>query len=186
MTHATKHKYVADEVLNDFTLPNDEEGESIVQCLGARGNYILEVRGADGDKYLVSMPTKFRKSIWVKRGDYLLVTPISEGDKVKAEIAKVLYKDQIKYIKSEGQWPEYFDLKEKDKNKGLHDKIEDLKIKSDSEEGSESDSDDDDDLFKNTNRQTVVLPDEDSSSEESESENESEDSDVNPKDRSEA
>ena len=34
------------------------------------------------------MPSKFRKNIWVKRGDYFVVTPIEEGDKVKAEIAR--------------------------------------------------------------------------------------------------
>ena len=34
----------------------------------------------------------------------MIVTPISEGDKVKAEITHILYKDQIKYIKSEGAW----------------------------------------------------------------------------------
>ena len=28
-----------------------------------------EVESADGRKFLVSMPTKFRKSLWVKRGN---------------------------------------------------------------------------------------------------------------------
>lgn len=37
-------------------------------------------------------------------GDYVLVTPIEEGDKVKAEIINILYKEQIKYIKEEGKW----------------------------------------------------------------------------------
>ena len=42
--------------------------------------------------YLVSMPNKFRKNVWIKRGDYCIVEPIEEGDKVKAEIVRILYK----------------------------------------------------------------------------------------------
>ncbi len=42
------------------------------------------------------MPNKFRKSVWVKRGDFVLVTPIQEGGKVKAEIKAVLYKEQVR------------------------------------------------------------------------------------------
>lgn len=50
------------------------------------------------------MPVKFRKTIWTKRGDFVIVEPIEEGNKVKAEIVQVLNKDIIKYIKSEGMW----------------------------------------------------------------------------------
>ena len=48
----------------------------------------------------VSMPTKFRKNVWIKRGDFVMVQPIDEGDKVKAEIVHILMdKHHIKYIK---------------------------------------------------------------------------------------
>ena len=40
-------------------------------------------------------------------GDFIIVTPIAEGDKVRAEICNILYKDKIKYIKSEGAWYVY-------------------------------------------------------------------------------
>ena len=33
-----------------------------------------------------------------------MVEPIAEGDKVKAEIVNILYKEQLKYIKDEGLW----------------------------------------------------------------------------------
>ena len=36
------------------------------------------------------MPTKFRKNVWIKRGDFVMVQPIDEGDKVKAEIVHIL------------------------------------------------------------------------------------------------
>ena len=66
----------------------------------------LQVTEADETtSYLVSMPTKFRKNVWIKRGDYCIVEPIQEGDKVKAEIVRILYKDQIRFIKSENSWP---------------------------------------------------------------------------------
>ena len=68
------------------------------QVLGGRGNNLHEIETADGDKYLVSMPTKFRKNVWIKRGDFVLIQPIEEGEKVKAEIINILYSEQIKYI----------------------------------------------------------------------------------------
>jgi hypothetical protein len=33
-----------------------------------RGNNLHEVLTPNGDKYLVSMPSKYRKSVWIKRG----------------------------------------------------------------------------------------------------------------------
>jgi probable RNA-binding protein EIF1AD len=63
-----------------------------------------EVEDANGQKFLVSMPTKFRKNVWIKRGDFVLTEPILEGDKVKAEISCILYANQIKYIKAQGKW----------------------------------------------------------------------------------
>jgi probable RNA-binding protein EIF1AD len=50
------------------------------------------------------MPVKFRKSVWTKRGDYVIIEPIEEGNKVKAEIIHILTKEHIKYIKSQGAW----------------------------------------------------------------------------------
>lgn len=80
------------------------------------------------------MPTKFRKNIWVKRGDYVLVEPIAEGDKVKAEIVKIMNKDSIKYYKENNVWPKEFEDSKK-----------------------ESNVDDDDELFVNTNRKPVLV-----------------------------
>ncbi|XP_031339439.1 probable RNA-binding protein EIF1AD [Photinus pyralis] len=57
------------------------------------------------------MPTKFRKNIWIKRGDFVIVEPIEEGDRVKAEIVRVLTNDHIKYFKKDGVWPADFNSK---------------------------------------------------------------------------
>lgn len=167
MSQSTKRKHVTKEVLDEFRLPANNE--KIVQVIAGRGNNLHEVydpislkgeptdnNASESCKYLVSMPTKFRKNVWIKRGDYVVVEPIEEGDKVKAEIVQILYKDQIKYIKDQGQWPAEFS---KDT------KIDELNVKPDdsqkeSEENSsynnsESESDDESDLFQNTNRPKV-------------------------------
>ncbi|OQR70604.1 putative RNA-binding protein EIF1AD-like [Tropilaelaps mercedesae] len=106
MSKATKVKHVYREVLEEFILP--EPPQTIVKVLAGRGNNLHEVVDEHGETFLASMPTKFRRNVWVKRGDFVIVDPIAEGDKVKAEIVSILYKEQIKFIKEEGKWPEGF------------------------------------------------------------------------------
>lgn len=118
------------EVLrDDFSHP--KEDQQIVKVLSSRGNNLHEVEAADGSTFLVSMPTKFRKNIWVKRGDFLVAEPIKEGDKVKAEMVKVLTPEHIKCFKKDGIWPSAFG-------------------------GSDKTEKDDDELFVNTNRVCVI------------------------------
>lgn len=104
------------------------------------------------ERFLVSMPKKFRKSIWVKRGDFVIITPIEEGDKVKAEIEKVLLKDSVKELKKEKAFPAVFDPNP-DSSKSISD-----------EEEEESD----DDLFRNPNRPVIEMSDSDSEAEDDE------------------
>lgn len=40
----------------------------LLQVTCGRGNNLHEVETCEGAKFLVSMPTKFRKSVWIKRG----------------------------------------------------------------------------------------------------------------------
>ena len=81
MSSTTKKKHVCREVLDDYVLPSGSQ--EIVRVQGGRGNNLHEVIDASGKSYLVSMPTKFRKSVWIKRGDFVIVEPIEEGDKVQ-------------------------------------------------------------------------------------------------------
>ncbi|RMX46593.1 hypothetical protein pdam_00019725 [Pocillopora damicornis] len=109
MSQATKRKHVAKEVLDDYVVPDPNQqivkvGEQMGRILGGRGNNLHEVETSDGTKFLVSMPSKFRKSVWIKRGDFVIVDPIEEGNKVCAEIVHILYSKQIKYLKNEGLW----------------------------------------------------------------------------------
>lgn len=37
-------------------------------------------------------------------GDYVIVDPIEEGEKVKAEISFILYKDHVQYLQKQQLW----------------------------------------------------------------------------------
>lgn len=72
----------------------------------------LKIELANGTKSLAILPTKFNKLIWMKRGDYVIVSE-SEGqfttasgkqNGVEAMIQHILMKDQINHIKKEGLW----------------------------------------------------------------------------------
>ncbi|KAJ8942911.1 hypothetical protein NQ314_009886 [Rhamnusium bicolor] len=126
MSRTTKRKHVLREVLqDDFSTPT--ENQQIVKVLRSRGNNLHEVESTDKSVFLVSMPTKFRNNMWVKRGDYILVEPIEEGNKVKAEMVRILTNVHIKYFKKDKVWPKEFDEKAPEES-------------------------DEDDLFVNTNR----------------------------------
>lgn len=90
MSKATKRKHVTKEIEEDINVPT--ESQTIVQLIQSRGNNLHEVIDCFDVRYLASMPVKFRRNVWVKQGNYVLVEPIAEGDKVKAEIVKILTK----------------------------------------------------------------------------------------------
>ena len=73
----------------------------VVQCCG---NNLHKVKTPSGETFLASMPTKFRKTVWIKRNDFVMIESIEEGDKVKGEIVNILYTDQVKNIKENGMW----------------------------------------------------------------------------------
>jgi probable RNA-binding protein EIF1AD len=67
----------------------------------------------DRTPQLALLPTKFRKLVWLKRNDYVIVrsgdeetdtTHNLEGG-VRYMISKILYKDQVKHLKTRGLWP---------------------------------------------------------------------------------
>ncbi|XP_061785132.1 cathepsin F [Nerophis lumbriciformis] len=151
MSQATKRKHVVKEVLGDFVTP--AENQQIVRVTGSRGNNLHETVTHQGQMFLVSMPTKFRKNIWIKRGDYVIVDPIEEGEKVKAEISSILYKDHIEYLQKCHLWPEGFTKEDQTNQKP--DQKDHTEKKEEEEEDSARDSEDDEtDLFVNTNRNT--------------------------------
>ncbi|XP_076025844.1 putative RNA-binding protein EIF1AD [Genypterus blacodes] len=148
MSQATKRKHVVKEVLGEFVTPT--ENQQIVKVIGSRGNNLHETVTAQGETFLVSMPTKFRKNIWIKRGDYVIVDPIEEGEKVKAEISVILYKDHVQHLQQEQLWPEGFSAEPAAQGKTL--KELDKGEEAGGEEEASDSEDDESDLFVNTNR----------------------------------
>jgi len=149
MSSATKRKHVTRGVVENFDLPKDDE--LVVKVVAGRGNNLHEVREHTGQAFLVSMPPKFRKNVWIKRGDFVVVKPIEEGDKVKAEIVTILYKEQIKHIKEQQLWPE-----------GFQQEV----VEEAAREVNSEDSEDESDIFQNTNRPIQEEESETSESEE--------------------
>jgi probable RNA-binding protein EIF1AD len=96
------------------------------------------------------MPTKFRKNVWIKRGNYVLVETIEEGSKVKAEIVRVLTDDHQKEFSKHGIWPKKWTKKRE---------LE--------EECSDDSENQDKGLHRNLNRKAAVDSDVDQSSSES-------------------
>ncbi|XP_047003780.1 probable RNA-binding protein EIF1AD [Schistocerca americana] len=160
MSRATKRKHVIREVLVEEIRPPTEE-QSVVQVLAGRGNNLHLVAPASGEPFLASMPTKFRRNVWIKRGDYLLVEPIPEGDKVKAEIVTIVTRDHEKFYRELGIWPPEFDKN----GSGAEN------LKNGREVG---DTSEDEDLFVNKNRQVVEV----SESDETESDDDESGSDL--------
>uniref|UniRef100_A0A182N8M1 Probable RNA-binding protein EIF1AD n=1 Tax=Anopheles dirus TaxID=7168 RepID=A0A182N8M1_9DIPT len=155
MSRVTKIKHVLKEQeADEFDVP--KENQQIVRIVASRGNNLHEVETAQTgeERFLVSMPVKFRKNVWIKRGDFVLVEPIEEGNKVKAEICRILTPEHIKVFEKEGVWPRKFSKK--------RDLEEDL---------------DEDGLFRNTNRKFVAQSSDDDDEDEDEDDDCEEDDD---------
>ncbi|KDO27491.1 hypothetical protein SPRG_20336 [Saprolegnia parasitica CBS 223.65] len=119
---------------------------------------------------------QYRKLIWIRRGDFLIVSGADDDKKgaVNFSVEHILYKDQIKNLKAKDLWPDVFvedeTKREYDESlSALTDKVADVSMGSgkvdkfgntiegaaddESEEADDSESDNDDDLmFVNRNR----------------------------------
>ena len=120
-----------------------------------------------GEKQLALLPTKFNKLIWMKRGDYVIVTE-SEGqfttasgkqNGVSSLIEHILMKDQIHHIKKEGLWPKEWEESES----VAVEKVEEEEEQDDGEkeESDEDDSDSDFSLEGNPNRRRFYVESDD-------------------------
>lgn len=107
MSAATKKRYITNKVEREFY--ELAEDDIIAQVRQSRGNNLHEVFDQNGDSYVVSMPTKFRKAVWLRRDQFVVVRSIAEGDKVKGEIEYILDQDNVLYIRELGKWPLCFE-----------------------------------------------------------------------------
>ena len=211
-------KHLTDAVLHDLPEPDESLGQRIARVVGTRGGNMFDVVIASPSStsssktqakdtttaslrtpQLAFLPTKFRKLVWIKRNDFVIVecgdveqsnnTQDDHGKKdggrsgFRYVICHILYKDQVKHIKSKGLWPtddSFFDdtliegevhQQQQSKSSG---KDENADEESDEEYEQYEDGDgivfDDplltDDLMVNTNR-IAAMRVEDSSSDES-------------------
>lgn len=94
------------EKSNDIK-PQNDKPDNIIQDISIR------------TPQLAFLPTKFRKLVWIKRNDFVIVQCGDEAETTTTEeqtkegggagfryvISHILYKDQVKHIKSKGLWP---------------------------------------------------------------------------------
>jgi len=66
-------KSVTTSYENDYPVPSLEKYEYIGRVTGNRGTNIFEFELANKSVELARMPNKFKKVIWVKRNDYIIV-----------------------------------------------------------------------------------------------------------------
>lgn len=170
MSVTTKKKHVERELFEDFSLP--EVHQSIVRVVRPRGNNLHQVSTPDGEEYIASMPPKYRKHVWIKRGDYVVTEAIPEGNKVRAEIVRILMKDHIRYIMQNNKWPSEFAEQDCDsKESDVSSRLQRIKVSDDNASESDSESEIEDDLLmENPNRQRVYHEETESSESESVSE----------------
>mmetsp|Transcript_11441 Transcript_11441/g.32840 ORF Transcript_11441/g.32840 Transcript_11441/m.32840 type:complete len:216 (+) Transcript_11441:64-711(+) len=204
-THYRKH--LTDSVLHDLPEPDDDE--RIAKVVSTRGSNQFDIvlalyGGADGagideqqqqqrTPQLAILPTKFHKLVWVKRNDFVIVQAGGEDEEndvkgIRYIITHILYKDQVKHLKSKGLWPdddsEFSSIDQTNEDpviQGENDNDGEEKRVDDEEDGQEdggddddddgivynSAYDDDDDLFVNTNRINKMTIEESSSDEDS-------------------
>lgn len=171
-THYRKH--LTDSVLND--LPEPKENERIAKVVSTRGLNQFDILLASDEKVdvnrtpqlvdrrpkLAILPTKFHKLVWVKRNDFVIVetgddsTGKEDGKKneggIRYMISHILYKDQIKHLKSKDLWPtndpEFQSDAGEDLAEGPKEEDDGIVYGNDYYDMDEND----DDLFVNTNR----------------------------------
>jgi len=164
MSHS-KRKIAVNTLTN---LPVPGETEKIARVTELRGSNICEVEIPEGEKFLVQLPTKFRKTVWVKRGNYVIINRPTAWDnmqyKVKAMVQHILFPDQIKYLKNESLWPKEF---------GVESPVQEAKPNVSKKTNEEEEEDDD--LFVNPNHLAVAEESESESDSDAEKEGDEED-----------
>lgn len=110
-------KHLTDSVLND--LPEPKENERIAKVTGTRGSnqfdiivdpQSVDINEEDMKAVLAILPTKFRKLVWLKRNDYVIVQCADSDDDesgIRYMIEHILYKDQVKHLKDKNLWPKH-------------------------------------------------------------------------------
>ncbi|XP_065871160.1 uncharacterized protein [Euphorbia lathyris] len=75
---------------------------------------LFEVMDSRGEKSLALFPAKFHKSMWMKRGSFVVVNEsgkekaLESGSKVGSIVSQVLFYEQVRALQKSPEWPESF------------------------------------------------------------------------------
>ncbi|KAK4579761.1 hypothetical protein RGQ29_029432 [Quercus rubra] len=81
-----------------------QDGQSVMQVVSLRGSNLIEVMDAQGEKSLALFPAKFQKSMWIKRGSFVVVDisgkekALESGSKVACIVSQVLFYEQVRSL----------------------------------------------------------------------------------------
>ncbi|KAG6718848.1 hypothetical protein I3842_04G174100 [Carya illinoinensis] len=109
-------------------------------CLGAK------VMDGQGEKSLALFPAKFQKSMWIRRGSFVVVDicgkekALESGSKVACLVSQVLFYEQVRPLQKSPEWPEIF------KSTHLEDSSGSLRGKTSQQEEDELESSDEEGL----------------------------------------
>lgn len=145
MSHSRRR--LKEDTLSAFPIPTAEE--RITRVVGLRGACVCEVEQTNGERLLCQIPTKFRKTVWIKKGNYIIIREAPgmkySERKIRAMVNHVLFRDQIKHLKERNLWPKEFVTEEEREELPKED----------------SEGDEDSDLFRNPNHQWIEESDRD-------------------------
>lgn len=105
-------KTTQDEVL--FGLPEPSEHQCLALVHKASGSNLFEVTTEGGESGVGMLPTRFRKLVWLKRGDLVILSAPSSGvmhtasggaGAVTHMIDSILYEDALKHLRAIGRLP---------------------------------------------------------------------------------
>ncbi|TKA72006.1 hypothetical protein B0A49_04152 [Cryomyces minteri] len=85
------------------------DGQSVAKVVKAAGNNLYNVELPSGRSILVELPARFRSTIWIKRGGYLLVDTnalAARDNKLDGEVLNVV-RDEKQWRKM-SYWPAEF------------------------------------------------------------------------------
>ncbi|MCJ1252383.1 hypothetical protein MMC24_000189 [Lignoscripta atroalba] len=86
-----------------------KEGEAIARVVRGEGKNLYVVEQPDNKKLLVELPSRFRSTIWMKRGGFVLVDTTAFEDrenKLDGEIVNIVRDD--KQWRKQAYWPSEF------------------------------------------------------------------------------
>ncbi|CAM8910876.1 unnamed protein product [Rhodiola kirilowii] len=69
---------------------------------------------AAGGKSLALIPAKFQKTMWIKRGNFVLVDEtgreqaLESGSKITCLVTRVLFHEQVRQLQKSPEWPQVF------------------------------------------------------------------------------